>query len=224
MDKFYNLSSEKQDIIINAALTEFASTGYKKTSISSIAKRAGISKGLLFYYFNTKKELYLFLYEYCYKKHLEEVEKVMERKGDDFFDIFIEYQKNKIKLMKRHPELFLFINRAKSDESLVVDNIEINKILKRHPEIFALTDGFNLNSEKEISTEVTNLKKDLSKERWTKILGKCNISKFKDSLDIDKLIYIMIWCVDGYMSDMLKGKEVGNIEDYLLFFKENIYK
>lgn len=60
-DTFLKLTTEKQNNIINSALAEFASTGYTKTSMNSIAKRAGISKASLFYYFNTKKN-YICIY------------------------------------------------------------------------------------------------------------------------------------------------------------------
>ena len=44
MEKFLNLPVEKQNIIIDAALKNFAVHGYKKTSISDIASSAGIPK------------------------------------------------------------------------------------------------------------------------------------------------------------------------------------
>ena len=75
-DKFFNIPLEKQNKIINSALAEFAKNGYTKTSINDIAKSADVSKASLFYYFNTKKELYLYLYEYCYDCYMKEVEKI----------------------------------------------------------------------------------------------------------------------------------------------------
>lgn len=36
----------------------------EKASTDFIASRAGVSKGLLFYYFHNKKDLYLTVYEY----------------------------------------------------------------------------------------------------------------------------------------------------------------
>jgi len=65
MEKFLNLPMEKQNSIIDAALKTFAVHGYKKTSISDISSSAGISKAMVFYYFGTKKELYLYLVNTC---------------------------------------------------------------------------------------------------------------------------------------------------------------
>jgi AcrR family transcriptional regulator len=43
--------------IIDAAFELFAKEGYAQTSISSIAKKAGISKGLIYHYFTSKEEI-----------------------------------------------------------------------------------------------------------------------------------------------------------------------
>ena len=47
--------------IVEAALRLFAENGYHKTSISQIAKEAGVSKGLTYNYFKSKEELLLFI-------------------------------------------------------------------------------------------------------------------------------------------------------------------
>ena len=44
--------------ITAAAMQEFAENGYDATPVEAVAKRAGISKGLLYLYFRTKEELF----------------------------------------------------------------------------------------------------------------------------------------------------------------------
>ena len=61
--KFFQLPEEKQQQIINAAYKVFAGNSYKKAPMSEIADECGISKALLFHYFENKKELYLFLWK-----------------------------------------------------------------------------------------------------------------------------------------------------------------
>ena len=63
-EKFYELPEEKQLSVLNAAMEVFAEYEYKKASTDLIAAKAGVSKGLLFYYFHNKKSLYLKTYEY----------------------------------------------------------------------------------------------------------------------------------------------------------------
>ncbi len=63
LDKFHALDEAKQNEIINAGLFVFGNSGYKKAYISEIAECAGISKSMVFYYFGSKKELYMYLLE-----------------------------------------------------------------------------------------------------------------------------------------------------------------
>jgi AcrR family transcriptional regulator len=74
-NKFYNLPQDRQKQIINGALKVFSASSYHQASTIDIAREAGVSKGLLFHYFNNKKELYLYLYEYCINLGANELEK-----------------------------------------------------------------------------------------------------------------------------------------------------
>ena len=50
-EKFYELPAAKQQRIINAGLEVFGAHDYPQASTDDITAKAGISKGLLFYYF-----------------------------------------------------------------------------------------------------------------------------------------------------------------------------
>ena len=63
-DRLSSLSEEKKNAVVNAALEVFGTNEYKRASTDLIAAKAGISKGLLFYYFKNKKELYMYIFEY----------------------------------------------------------------------------------------------------------------------------------------------------------------
>lgn len=49
---------QRPEEILEAALEEFAANGYAAARLDDVAKRAGISKGLVYVYFNTKEELF----------------------------------------------------------------------------------------------------------------------------------------------------------------------
>ncbi|MGB0347501.1 MAG: TetR/AcrR family transcriptional regulator [Balneolaceae bacterium] len=49
--------------IINAAFELFAQIGYQKTSIAAIAKEAGVSKGLIYHYFESKEDVLIGIFE-----------------------------------------------------------------------------------------------------------------------------------------------------------------
>ena len=71
--KFFDIPKEKQDRIINAALQVFSQNGYRHAGTDEVVRRAGISKGLLFHYFESKLGLYIFLYDYAVRYMLLEL-------------------------------------------------------------------------------------------------------------------------------------------------------
>ena len=60
----YKIITEKKENLFLIALEEFTENGYRNASTNRITEKAGVSKGLLFHYFGSKKELFL----NCYKQ------------------------------------------------------------------------------------------------------------------------------------------------------------
>lgn len=56
-EQFEEIRESRKQQIIDVALKLFADKGYDSTPISKISKEAGISKGLLYNYFNSKEDL-----------------------------------------------------------------------------------------------------------------------------------------------------------------------
>ena len=63
-DAFHALDPAKKTAILNAAFEEFGEKGFQRASTNAIVAKAGIGKGTLFYYFNSKDALYAFVCEY----------------------------------------------------------------------------------------------------------------------------------------------------------------
>ncbi|HEY6060100.1 MAG TPA: helix-turn-helix domain-containing protein, partial [Gemmatimonadales bacterium] len=59
-------AEERREVVIKAATTEFAATGYAGTSTESIARRAGVSQPYLFQLFGTKRDLFLAVVRACF--------------------------------------------------------------------------------------------------------------------------------------------------------------
>ena len=55
--QFDSIRKQKKELIMETALELFAENGFHATSISQIAKKAGISKGLTYNYFESKREI-----------------------------------------------------------------------------------------------------------------------------------------------------------------------
>jgi AcrR family transcriptional regulator len=56
-EQFEGIRQEKHDLILSTALEVFATHGYHGASISTIATHAGIAKGLMYSYFESKEAL-----------------------------------------------------------------------------------------------------------------------------------------------------------------------
>ncbi len=74
--KIMSTDPEKRARILRAAMEEFLK-GYGKANTDVIVEKAGISKGLLFHYFGSKKGLFLFLMQYAIDVVSAEYEKAV---------------------------------------------------------------------------------------------------------------------------------------------------
>jgi AcrR family transcriptional regulator len=88
--QFEDIREEKKALIMNVALEHFAKEGYHNTTISHIAKHAGISKGLMYNYFESKEEL---LSEII-NRSMDEISRYFDPDRDGFltedeFELFI---------------------------------------------------------------------------------------------------------------------------------------
>ncbi|MHC6180107.1 TetR/AcrR family transcriptional regulator [Clostridium sp. JNZ X4-2] len=201
MEKFLSLPIEKQDIIVNAALTCFGTNGYKKTSISDIAAAAEISKALVFHYFGTKKSLYLYLIDLCTSTIMNEIDKKFDNSITDFFDRIELAASIEISIMKKHPAIFPFLN------SVYFENDD---------EVKAEVKAFLANSEGE---------RFRSKIAFEGI----DASKFKDHINPKLVMKILDRITDGYLSKMPRtGIDLDALceefDEYINLFKRNFYR
>jgi len=66
-ETFKKIPDEKRKAILNAAMNEFSSKGFNAANINIIAKKAGISIGSMYQYFDSKENLFLTAFDECYK-------------------------------------------------------------------------------------------------------------------------------------------------------------
>lgn len=91
--------------IVESAFSEFNLRGYDKTSMDSICQRGSISKGIIYHYFKSKKDLYLHCVKHCFDTLIAYIEsEKLPFHGeigafyDDYFDL-------RIKFFKEHPDM-----------------------------------------------------------------------------------------------------------------------
>lgn len=123
--QFNNLNPEKKERIINAAIKEFVQSGFEKASTNKIVEEARISKGSLFNYFSSKKDLYLFLIDYGVQV-IESIYKQIDMSETDIFKRIEKIGLIKLQIQKRYPQVFDFLTSLSEEDSVEVKD-EINK-------------------------------------------------------------------------------------------------
>lgn len=197
---FFCLPKEKQQKILNAAFLGFSKNDYTKVSTESIAKEANISKSLLFHYFESKKGLYLFLYEYGVEFITAKMQVSVDFTETDLFKLIISAQTSKCNIMKEHPHIFTFLLKAYYEEC------------------------------PDIVSEISGKIKVLSENNIEFMLTLVDRKKFKDNVDINLLIKTIIWCSDGYMREKYLDKPMDldrinkEFQEVLFMFRNNFYK
>ena len=71
---------EKRRLILRAAITVFARSGYHTSRVADVAKEAGVAYGLVYHYFGSKEELLETIFRRTWSRMLEAVE-ALEREG-----------------------------------------------------------------------------------------------------------------------------------------------
>lgn len=79
--KFRRRKEERPGEITRAALAAFAEKGYDGTRVTDVARRAGVSKGLLYLYFRTKEELFKAVVKSVVSPRIEAVRRDIETTG-----------------------------------------------------------------------------------------------------------------------------------------------
>ncbi|ABS60058.1 TetR/AcrR family transcriptional regulator [Fervidobacterium nodosum] len=120
----------KKDLILKIALEEFANYGFVAASTNRIAKKAGISKGLIFKYFKSKEKLYFSVFEQLISELYSVVLPKIEV-CNDFFDSLIEVTKSKIEYFIVHPLEFKFLEILRNDLENVNSKVFTTEMKKK---------------------------------------------------------------------------------------------
>lgn len=106
--QFEQIRKEKKELILQTALELFAEFGFHATSINQIAKKAGISKGLTYNYFESKNDIL----ETIIDSGFHEIHDFVDPNNDGIlteeeFTLFIEQCFDVVKSNLRHWKLFM---------------------------------------------------------------------------------------------------------------------
>lgn len=192
MQHFNNLDVEKQNNIINSAMNVFGSNNYQKAYMSEIAKEANISKASLFYYFNTKLDLYKYIIDVTVSEILSsvDVEEVSQEK--DFFKCIYQASVNKMESLRRRPFLTKFLTK------------------------------FYFETEEEIVTIRNHFFEVSANYRQKLVFEELDVSRFKATVDPKLVMDMLVKWSEGYMGQFEKIVTTATVEQTDEFFDKMI--
>lgn len=202
MKLFSELDSEKQQRIIDAALTEFAEYGYENGSTNRIVKNCGISKGSLFKYFENKEELYFYLIDTVSAQMAEEMRVDVSRLSKDLYERVIEYSVAEISWYVTNPVKGRFLIGVASETGSDIGRKIVERYGDKSTDIYeALLKGVDMSGRSNSRKEITDIL------RW--VLMGFNSSFLKSIAgrddDIEALKKSYIKQLKGYLSVLKKG-------------------
>jgi AcrR family transcriptional regulator len=206
-ETFYNLSWEKANRIIEAALNEFANVSFDKASINKIIEAAGIPKGSFYQYFEDKKDLYKFIINLSIERKMESflplINEQKEQKTQDIFKIFRALYIAGIHFAKQNPKLVAIGNRFLLD----VNHPVYHEIMKENGNLTNEMIGGLLSEESILS----GIRKDIDYELLILLLStmSAKITELYFNLDhseteqislekLDRLFHILKYGVMNY--------------------------
>ena len=170
-EHFLALAPEKRERVFAAAVEVFAKNEYRHASTDDIAAKAGVSKGILFYWFRNKQEMYLDCLKYLSDLTRREFEQVRFEDVTDFFELMELGGRVKTEIVRRAPYYMDFALRAYfSDEAWIATAVR------------ELTG----------QTEMGTLSVYFKNVDW---------SKFRDGVDGIHVLQMLIWMMTGYIQD-----------------------
>ena len=187
-EKFLELPKEKQMKIISAGLEYFGRFGYKNACTNDIAAKAGISKGLLFYYFKDKKSFYLYLYHFCEEVlsgmlKMDELEQI-----DDFFDIMDYGASKKFEMCLQYPYMMDFMVKAFYSQK------------------------------ESISADIDQIVRETIDTVFVFYFRHVDWSRFKENIDPKKIYHMLTWMAEGYLFEKLKFQQPVSLKEMMAEF------
>ncbi len=201
-EHFQALEQKKRERILNAGYQIFGKHGYRKASTADISREAGISKAMLFYYFISKKELYIDLLQEGSHMLLSAMNARLETMSTDFFERVLALSRIKAETLKKHPFLTQFLYSAFSETAPeVYDELQVQ---------FSAGDV--------IRNELVVLRTDAE--------------KFKEGIAPEVVLEMIMNCALGLFSVRTANdhrpetieRHMERFQEYLMLFKNNFYK
>ncbi|QXM05633.1 TetR/AcrR family transcriptional regulator [Crassaminicella indica] len=121
---------DKKQLIIEAAMKIFCRDGFHKATVSEIAAKAGVGKGTIYEYFDSKKQLFIEMMKYYANLYYENLIAAIE-KEKTIMDKLKRYILIEEEIMTKHGDLAQIFMREAYNIGLEVHKIMKNNRIKQ---------------------------------------------------------------------------------------------
>lgn len=162
---------------MRASIEGFGRQDYKHASTESIARRAGMSKGLLFFYFRNKRALYLRTMDFVTDKMMEWVLDDRFHVIDDFFELMLYAGARELEFHAKWPWTLEFFVRAFYE------------------------------SHSDLRDSVARWMREQTDVLFVRFFVNVDFGRFRDDVDPRKVLDMLIMLADGYLHMRLSNHE-----------------
>ncbi|MCW3490669.1 TetR/AcrR family transcriptional regulator [Dethiobacter alkaliphilus] len=169
--------------MLDAAYREFAEQGFAQASTNRIVKEAGIGKGMLFYYFKSKQELFNYLVEHGLEFVMKEYLSQLDTNQPDFIERYRLAAVNKLNAYVKYPHVFNFFG------NLYMNNLE------------------------GVPPELAERVNKLQAEGFAKLFTDIDTSLFRKDIPHEQILKLIQWSMDGYTNELLASLKDRNLTE-----------
>ncbi len=201
------MPGEKMKAVLDASIREFAANGFEKASTNRIIREAGISKGLLFHYFGSKKNLYLYTLDACVEYYLKYFSDHVKQLSPDLLERITEIYTVKVKMFLETPLMYRIVASTFTD------------------------------TPPKLKTEVEMRRQRIFSDSLPLFLGGIDRSLFRDNIDQDKAVELVLTSMEALSQKHLiacrkaadrglneLSELFGELREYIDLLKYGIYK
>ncbi|NLY53777.1 MAG: TetR/AcrR family transcriptional regulator [Firmicutes bacterium] len=179
------MDAEKQKQILDAVIKEFAQHGYSNASTNRMVQEAGISKGMLFYYFKNKEELFRYALEYSIDYIAKEYVSKLDFSEPDFIARLTQITEAKLRAYLQNPLPFAFLAN----------------ILQTNRDV------------KEMFPDLYRQLEEMSSRKLKEMFMNVDTTLFRQDVAPRHIFNLIRWSVDGYSQELLAYLEGKSLLD-----------
>jgi len=153
---FFNISEEKRQMFLDAAMSEFTSKSFEQVSVNTIIKKAGISRGSFYTYFDDLENLFNYLFKTIKEERFIYGRKVLLEVNGDYFEFMrrlFTYDYDKFQTEKKYSLFRNYIHYVQTVKHGSIKDYILN-------EVFQELESHNIDVDKYIKLNLYGLSKN----------------------------------------------------------------